>query len=227
MGAPTSSATPAARGRHSIAGVQCSDAMRTRLLALAAVAALVVVVTLGLAHRAPLPLPPVDLGVEEACVEAMKRPPDHTWVVPGRQDPIGGGELGEIQVASLGMLLVHGGDLVRVAGFLHSEFEWNALYPSREAAAEHLPAPWVALGSLWPDEPYWKTRSPSISGRCVVVEGRYVGGPGGHFGSFVGRIDDILRLDVWSTPHRPIETTLPPPPPLSPPTTPVRERQEP
>ena len=68
-------------------------------------------------------------------------------------------------------------------------------------------------GSLWPDEPYWRTKGPSISDRCVVVEGTYSGGAGGHFGMFNGTILDVLRLDVWSTPHRPFVTTPPPPRP--------------
>jgi hypothetical protein len=96
----------------------------------------------------------------------------------------------------------------------HAEFEWVALYPSPAAMEEQSThAPWVTLSSLWPDEPYWKTKAPSISDRCVVVEGTYSGGKGGHMGMFDGTIEDVLRLDVWSTPHRPFVTTPPPPPP--------------
>lgn len=47
----------------------------------------------------------------------------------------------------------------------------------------------------------------------------YEGGAAGHFGAFDGTVD-VPRLDVWSTPHRPFETTSPapsarPPPPHS------------
>jgi hypothetical protein len=38
-----------------------------------------------------------------------------------------------------------------------------------------------------------------------------------HFGMFSGTIEEVLRLDVWSTPHRPFLTTPPPPPPAAPP----------
>jgi hypothetical protein len=107
---------------------------------------------------------------------------------------------------------------VRVAGVLHAEFEWVALYPSRAAMEEQSwRAPWVGLGSLWPDEPYWKTKGPSISDRCVVIEGTYSGGAGGHFGMFNGTIGDVLRLAVWSTPHRPFVTPPPPPAKADPP----------
>ena len=78
---------------------------------------------------------------------------------------------------------------MRVAGVLHAEFEWVALYPSRAAMEEpSWRAPWVPLSSLWPDEPYWKTKGPLISDRCAVVEGTYVGGACGHFGMFNERL---------------------------------------
>ena len=112
----------------------------------------------------------------------------------------------EIKTVSLGDLPSQSGRLVRVAGVLHAEFEWVALYPSRAAMEEQSGrAPWVTLDSLWPDEPYWKRKGRSVSDRCVVVEGMYSGGAGGHFGMFNGTIGDVLRLDVWSTPHRPLD----------------------
>jgi hypothetical protein len=64
-------------------------------------------------------------------------------------------------------------------------------------------APWVSLQALWPREPYWMTKSPSISDRCVVVEGTFDASPGGHMGVFRGTIGDVRRLEVWSLPHRP------------------------
>ena len=101
---------------------------------------------------------------------------------------------------------------MRVAGVLHAEFEWVALYPSRAAMEEHpWDAPWVTLDWLWPDDPFLLTRLPSISDRCVIVEGKYWPGPEGHGSLFNGAIRDVLRLDVWSIPHRPYITTPPPP----------------
>jgi hypothetical protein len=77
-------------------------------------------------------------------------------------------------------------------------------------------APWVSFRSLWPGDASLRTLGPSISDRCVVVEGTYVGGAGGHFGLFNGTIQDVLRLEVWSAPHRPfVGAPLAPPPPPS------------
>ena len=187
------------------------SAMRTALIALGIIAiGLLASVTIVDWQR--VEVPPVGPSVEQICAEAMQRTPaDLSWVAPNRAEKVRGRE---IRAVTLGELPGHTGSLVRVAGVLHAEFEWVALYPSR-AAMEEQPwrSPWVRLTSLWPDEPYWRTKGPSISDRCVVVEGRYTGGAGGHFGMFNGTIEDVLRLDVWSTPHRPFVTTPPQPPP--------------
>ena len=138
---------------------------------------------------------------------------DLSWSAPNREERVRGRE---IKTVTLGELPSHAGSLVRVAGVLHAEFEWVALDPSRAAMEEQSShARWVTLGSLWPDEPYWKTKGPSISDRCVVIEGTDSSGASGHFGIFNGTIGDVLRLDVWSSPHRPFVTT--PPPPADPP----------
>jgi hypothetical protein len=184
--------------------------MRTALLALG-------IVTVGLLAAWALvdrrvELPPVGPGVEQICAETMQRTAaDLSWVAPNREERVRGRE---IKTVTLGELPSHTGSPVRVAGVLHVEFEWVALYPSRAAMEDQSwRAPWVTLGSLWPDEPYWKTKGPSVSDRCVIVEGTYSDGAGGHFGMFNGTIADVLRLDVWSSPHRPLVTPPPPPPP--------------
>jgi hypothetical protein len=187
--------------------------MRTALLALGIVAVGLLAAWALVDRR--VQLPPVGPGVEQVCAEAMQRTAANlSWVVPNREERVRGRE---IKTVTLGQLPSYPGSLVRVAGVLHAEFEWVALYPSRAAMEDQSShAPWVTLGSLWPDEPYWKTKGPSISDRCVVVEGTYSGGTGGHMGMFNGTIQDLLRLDVWSNPHRPFVTTPPPPPPPPP-----------
>jgi hypothetical protein len=184
--------------------------MRTALLALG-------IIVVGLLAAWALvdrrvELPPVSPGVEQICAETMQRTAaDLSWVAPNREEKVRGRE---VKTVALGELPSHTGSFVRVAGVLHAEFEWVALYSSRAAMEEQSShAPWVTLGSLWPDEPYWKTKGPSISDRCVVVEGMYSSGTGGNSGMFNGTIGDVLRLDVWSTPYRPFVTTPPPPPP--------------
>jgi hypothetical protein len=175
--------------------------MRTALLALGIVAAGLLAVWILVDRR--VELPPVGPSVEQICTEAMRRPADFSWVAPNRAEKVRGRE---IKAVTLGELAAHTGSLVRVAGVLHADFEWVALYPSRAAMEEHpWRALWVTLSSLWPDEPYWKTKGRSISDRCAVVEGTYSAGAGGHLGMFNGTIADVLRLDVWSTPHRPLD----------------------
>jgi hypothetical protein len=169
-----------------------------------------------------LPLPDVSLprvasDVEPVCIETMRRSPlDLSWVAPRFQEQIGDGG---IQTVSLGELSAHTQRPVRVAGFLHMEFESIALYPSRTALKEHWLSPravnrfpWVDFHSLWPHEAYWRTKAPAVSNRCVAVEGTYSRDPAEHFGRYSGAIR-VLRLDVWSWPHRPYITTPPPPPP--------------
>ncbi len=180
--------------------------MRTAILACgivvtASVLAVVFVLYWGVGR------PAVGPDVERICAETMQRSaPDMSWVAPGREEKVHGDK---IRAVTLGELPVHNGELVRVKGLLHVEFEWVGLYPSRSALEEGWRAPWVTLNSLWPDEPYWETKGPSVSDRCAVVEGTYSAGPGGHFRMFNGTIRDVLRLDVWSTPHRPFITRVP------------------
>ena len=178
--------------------------MRNALLALGVVAVGLLAASALVSWRAKLP--PVGPSVEQICAETMQRTaPDLSWVAPGRADRIHGREISTVPI---GELPSHRGKPVRVAGVLHAEFEWVALYPSR-AAIEEQPwrAPWVGLDALWPDEPYWQTEGPAISDRCVVLEGTYSGGASGPDGVFTGTIGHVLRLDVWSTPHRPLVTT--------------------
>ena len=191
--------------------------MRTVLLAIGIVAAGLLAAWVLVDRR--LELPAVGPGIERMCAETMQqRAADLSWVAPNRER-VGGRE---IKTITIGELPSHTGTIVRVAGVLHAEFEWVALYPSRAAMEEQSRgAPWLTLSSLWPDEPYWKTKGPSISDRCVVIEGTYTGGAGGHLGMFNGTID-VARLDVWSTPHRPLVTAPPPPP--APPEPPCSEK---
>ena len=184
--------------------------MRTAFLALGIVAVGLLAASALVDWR--VELPPVGPSVEQICAETMQRTsPDLSWLAQDRETKVRGRE---IKTVTLGELPSHSGSLVRVAGVLHADFEWVALYPSRAAMENPSSrAPWVTLGSLWPDEPLWKTKGPSISDRCVVIEGTYSGGAGGPFGMFDGTIRDVLRLDVWSSPHRPFVTAPPPPPP--------------
>ena len=160
------------------------------------------------AGRAASPIGP---RLEPICEETMRRAPDLSWRAPER------GQLSRDHrpvPVTLGELRFHCGELVRVDGVLHAAFEWAALYPSRAALEDGWRGPWIALASPWPDEAerWWRTRGPSISDRCVRLEGWYQGGAAGHLGACEGAID-VVHLAVWSEPHGPFDRTPPAPPP--------------
>jgi hypothetical protein len=182
--------------------------LRPVLLAVGSVvvAGLVAATLLVDRHVQPPPLGP---GVEPMCLDAMRRsPPDRTWVAPRREHGAGAGATS----VTLRELPLHDGQAVRVAGVLHAEFEWVALYSHRVTTMEGVGrAPWVRLDDFGGD---LVTLRPAVSDRCVVVEGTYSQGPSGHLGMFNGLIRDVVRLEVWATPHWPFDSTprLPPPP---------------
>ena len=180
--------------------------MRALLLAVGVLTAGVLAAVVLL--RRDLPLPPIAPDVEPICRDAMRRSPaDLSWVAPNRGQ-------GKAEVVTLGELRARHGRFVRVAGVLHVEFEWQALYASRRAMeADAFDGVWVDLTPLWPAGASPRPQGwPSISDRCAAVEGRYLPGRGGHLGAFKGEIR-ATRLDVWSSPHRPYTATPTPPPP--------------
>jgi len=132
--------------------------------ALTAAGVIVAGVLAAVLVRGDAPLPPIGPDVDPACIDTMRQgAADLLWVAPVRAQRIRGRELRPV---TIGELPVHDGELVRVAGVLHLEFEGEALYPSRRAMEED---------------------------------------------AFKGAID-VMRLEVWSAPHRPYVSAPPPPP---------------
>jgi hypothetical protein len=166
--------------------------------------ALVAAVCVGgwvIIHR-PMELPHVQPTVEQLCADTMRwRSPDHSWRRPGSANQL---DAETVPTVSIGDLPSYGAQAVRVAGVLHAEFEWVALYPSRRAI-DDTPwrAPWVELGRLWPDGPHWRTKGPVIADRCVVAEGVYLSGSGGPSACSTARLRTSVG-SMWSTPLRPI-----------------------
>jgi hypothetical protein len=113
-------------------------AMRTALIALGIIAASLLAVA-AIVNWQRVEVPPVGPNVEGLCAETTQRTPaDLSWVAPDRAEKAHGRE---IKAVTLGEVPGHTGSLVRVAGVLHVEFEWVALYPSRAAmeATPHRP----------------------------------------------------------------------------------------
>jgi hypothetical protein len=114
--------------------------MRTALIALGIIA-VGLLAAAAIVDRQRVEVPPIGPSVEQICAEAMqRRAADLSWVAPNRESVRGR----EIKTVTLGELPSHTGSVVRVAGVLHAEFEWVALYPSRAAMEEQSwRAPWV------------------------------------------------------------------------------------
>lgn len=81
------------------------------------------------------------------------------------------------------------GKLVTVEGFLNLEFEGDAIYLGRSDFEEGLVA-----NSVWvngPDEPAARR---NLTGRHVILTGRFEAGPGGHMGMFSGTFEDVSAI---------------------------------
>jgi hypothetical protein len=88
------------------------------------------------------------------------------------------------------------GRRVRVVGFVHFEFEGDALYPHREDWQQAL-----TRNGLWIQRP--NNAVLALSDHYVVVEGRFDATSRGHFGMWSGTIDSVTRLDQWGPFARP------------------------
>jgi hypothetical protein len=85
------------------------------------------------------------------------------------------------------------GKLVRLVGFVHIEFEGNAIYLHREDFDRLLTrnALWL---SITPDI---DKQADKYNDRYVLVEGTFNAENKGHFERCSGSIENIKRLDAW------------------------------
>lgn len=136
-------------------------------------------------------------------VSLLRRSPKPGARVPDAMlDSLRCGELGRanhcaLYQVSLYELLarpdVYHGKRVRVLGFVHFEFEGDALYPHREDYERGLPTNGVRI-----------TRPPgiadSLSDRYAIVEGTFdARSPG----LYSGTLNDVTRLQLWEHPPGP------------------------
>jgi hypothetical protein len=91
------------------------------------------------------------------------------------------------------------GKRVRIIGFLHLEFEGNAIYLHREDFQEA-----IDKDALWIDVPKDMTRTQiqEVNDHYVICTGSFVSAKHGHMGMNSGTMGQITRLQVWTSPSR-------------------------
>jgi hypothetical protein len=96
---------------------------------------------------------------------------------------------------------LYDGKRVRVIGFVNFEFEGNALYVSQEDWRQMITrnGVWVDPELALPTGIERDTTSPYYrpNRRYVLLEGKFHGGRGGHFGMWSGSIDSVSRIQAW------------------------------
>jgi hypothetical protein len=87
------------------------------------------------------------------------------------------------------------GRRIRIIGYLHLEFEGNAIYLDQESFSNAVDA-----NAIWVDLPGWATNSKTqpLNDKYVLIEGRFDSKDRGHMGLFGGSIGQIDRLELWA-----------------------------
>ena len=87
---------------------------------------------------------------------------------------------------------------VRITGFLHLEFEGNAIYLHSEDFRYSL-----TKNALWINVPKDMTQeqTKAVNDQYAICTGRFVAGMHGHMGMNSGELSDVTRLEVWSPPR--------------------------
>jgi hypothetical protein len=101
------------------------------------------------------------------------------------------------------------GKIVRLIGYLHLEFEGDAIYLHREDFDRG-----IYENSVWINLPndIKPGQRQAVNGHYVICTARFVAGRHGHMGMFAGELEDVTRLEVWSA----FQGVPPPPPPPMP-----------
>jgi hypothetical protein len=90
---------------------------------------------------------------------------------------------------------VYDGKVVRLIGFIHFEFEGNAIYLHKEDY-DHA----ITNDGLWVDlAPGFSAKE--CQGRYVIIEGTFRANDHGHMGMWSGAVRGITRCDPWSAWH--------------------------
>jgi len=87
------------------------------------------------------------------------------------------------------------GKRIQVIGYLHLEFEGNAIY-LHEEDFKHA----ISENSFWVDfsDKLTKKQDPKkFNDKYVIIIGTFKANDKGHMGMFGGTLDNIVRLDLW------------------------------
>jgi hypothetical protein len=125
--------------------------------------------------------------------------------------PKGGPDTGAEEVSLVQLIATperYDGKTVRLIGYLHLEFEGDAIYFHHEDFVDG-----ITKNAVWIDLP--KDISPSetkaVNDHYVICTAKFVAGRHGHMGLFAGELEDVTRLEIWDI--APDGKGVPPPPP--------------
>ena len=91
------------------------------------------------------------------------------------------------------------GKSIRVIGFLHLEFEGNALYLHETDFCHSIFANAIWVGVGWPPDDKYVARSDSY----VLLEGVFDARSKGHMSMFGGSVRNVIRLNGWNVDAEP------------------------
>jgi len=87
------------------------------------------------------------------------------------------------------------GKRIQVIGYLHLEFEGNAIYLHADDYKKH-----IYENSFWVEfspKLTKKINPKNFNDKYVIIIGRFSAKQKGHMGMFGGTFNDIVRLDLW------------------------------
>lgn len=131
--------------------------------------------------------------------------------------PQGGPDNGPQEVSMIQLIADpqrYDGKRVRIIGFLHLEFEGDAIYLHREDF-EHG----ITKNALWVNLPTDMTREQinAVNDKYVICSGTFAAGMHGHMGLNSGEMTKITRLEMWTDkPSSALPRGFAPPPPKRP-----------
>jgi hypothetical protein len=124
--------------------------------------------------------------------------------------PKGGPDIGPENVSLIQLIAnpqLYDQKRIRFIGYLHLEFEGDAIYFHRDDFLYGITndAVWINLPKdIKPDQ------LKAVNDHYVICSAKFVAGRHGHMGMFAGELDDVTRVEIWSS--RGSGKVIPPPP---------------